>query len=101
MLKKITGIMNGRVGSVNSVCTIVAIVALAVTLPIAVSSLKLPQPLAVDSPLSEFSAWRARVHVEAISAVPHPGRGSPAETAVRNDIFQQLTLLGMNASVRR
>lgn len=91
--------MNRKAGNMNSICAIVAIVALAVTLPIAVSSLNLPEPLPANSPPSEFSAWRARAHVEAISAVPHP-MGSPAETDVRNYILHQLALLGIDASVR-
>jgi hypothetical protein len=59
-----------------------------------------PPPVrGADAPLTEFSATRALVHVEAIAKKPHPV-GSPAHEEVRAYILHALEGMGIEARVQ-
>ena len=51
-------------------------------------------PLSLDADLVEFSAERARAHVEAIAVEPHP-MGSSAAATVRSYLVEQLKALAL------
>ena len=54
----------------------------------------LPRPLGVQTPIEQFSAERAFVHIQAIAKEPHPS-GSAANMAVREFITARLKELGL------
>jgi hypothetical protein len=63
---------------------------------VAIAKLSPPAPAPAASPLIEFSAERALVHVRAIASSPHP-LGSEANVEVRKYLIAQLTSLGLSA----
>lgn len=73
----------------------VSIAALAI---LSVRALHAPQPVPATAPENQFSAERALVHVREIAGVPH-ALGSPANAAVRNYLFAQLSHLGLQPQI--
>ena len=63
-----------------------------------IMKLRPPEPAKATSPLTEFSAERALVHVRAITASPHP-LGSEANDAVRRYLVAQLRSLGLRTEI--
>ncbi len=53
-----------------------------------------PRALGIDAPADQFSAFRARAHIEAISTEPHPV-GTAAQARVRTYLREQLEGLGL------
>ncbi len=58
-----------------------------------------PAPRGLDAPTADFSALRARTHLEVIARVPHPV-GSPAHDEVRAYIVRVLDELGLKPQVQ-
>ncbi|MDI6102982.1 M20/M25/M40 family metallo-hydrolase [Actinoplanes sp. NEAU-A12] len=61
--------------------------------------LRLPEAAGAGAPVQEFSAARARAHVERMAAQPHP-TGSAAHAEVRRYLVDQLTGLGLRPQVQ-
>lgn len=59
-----------------------------------------PEPRGADAPAEEFSAQRAKEHIERIAVSPHPS-GTPAADKARAYIIAELRKLGMNPSERK
>jgi hypothetical protein len=57
-----------------------------------------PEPVGLEAAASEFSAVRARAHLEAIARRPHR-IGSPEHARVRAYIVEQLTSLGLTPEI--
>jgi hypothetical protein len=66
----------------------------------AVNALAPPAVLGDGAPTTEFSAARARVHLERIAQKPHPV-GAPAHDEVRDYLLGQLSALGLAPQVER
>jgi hypothetical protein len=64
-----------------------------------IASVAPPAVAGVDAPVTEFSAARAMVHVEAIARSPHPV-GSPAHEEVRAYLLGVLSQLGLEARIQ-
>jgi hypothetical protein len=69
----------------------------AVVAALTIRAIAPPEVRGLDAPATDFSAARARVHVEAISKTPHPV-GSPAHEDVRAYILHALE--GLHLEVR-
>jgi hypothetical protein len=61
---------------------------------ISVATLAPPSPLPANAPITDFSASRALIHVQAIAQIAHP-IGTDANSAVREYLLGQLAALGM------
>lgn len=59
-----------------------------------------PGPRGADAPTAEFSAERAKEHIEQIAVSPHPS-GTPAADEVRGHIVAELRKLGVNPSEQK
>jgi hypothetical protein len=80
---------------------VLALAAVAVVLIAMLSfvSARPPLPRGLDAPASDFSALRARTHLEVIARVPHPV-GSPAHEEVRAYLVRVLDELGLRPQVQ-
>lgn len=85
-------ISDSAITLIASFLTWVSVILLAA---IAIAKLSPPSPATAASPLVEFSAERALVHVRAIASSPHP-LGSEANVEVRKYLIAQLTSLGLS-----
>jgi hypothetical protein len=79
--------------SVWAACLTLALLGLSVLS--AVNALAPPEEVSAGAPATEFSAARARVHLEHIAREPHP-LGTPAHDEVRDYLLGQLKGLGLS-----
>ena len=86
---------HGAIAVAGSVLAWLFIVFLTV---LAVTTFKAPEPAPATALPGEFSAERALVHVQAVTAAPHPV-GSDANEAVRKYLLPQLSSLGLDPQV--
>lgn len=63
-------------------------------------STRTPGPARADAPATRFSAARAMTDVRAVAARPHPV-GSAENRAVRDQLIQRMTALGLSPTVRQ
>lgn len=83
----------------RSVAGLAAMVWCALLAVASVHAVRPPAPKPEDAPATEFSALRARHHLETIAAVPHPV-GSAAHTNVRQYLLAQFRAAGLDPQVQ-
>ncbi|MCX4820786.1 M20/M25/M40 family metallo-hydrolase [Streptomyces sp. NBC_01142] len=80
--------------------TLLLMLGLVVLGALALLPLRSPDPAGLDAPAGEFSAERARPHIERIATRPRP-MGSAANAEVRAYLVEQLRALGLQPKVQQ